>query len=315
MPVEDSQVPRTKKQLSLILLSYATVYLVWGGTYLFIRLAVRTIPPFYVVGLRFLTGGILFLLIALLSGRMKRMPTGKEIAASVFLGTFLLLGGNGLVTLAEKKVDSYLAALVISSTPMAVALFDLLLIGKKLSLVGWLGILAGMAGVFTLLYDGTSFALSFTPEILLVIAGLGSWAFATSLGHRIKVYPDVFVNSGIQMIFVGAVCLLVLQATQPLTLQQVSSFSALSITGLAYLAVIGSAAFVAYNFLIKNEPAIRVVSYAFVNPIIALFLGLAVAGETARPFLAPGVVLILLGLFAMLYGDVLIRQFSRTQAV
>jgi drug/metabolite transporter (DMT)-like permease len=285
-----------------------SVYLVWGGTYLFIRLAVQTIPPFHVVGIRFLTGGILFLLFTLMTGRIKRRPTGREIVASVFLGTFLLIGGNGLVTLAEKKVDSHLAALIISSTPLGVALFDRLFFGKKLSGIGWVGILSGLGGVFLLLFNGPSFEVHFSPEILLVFGALASWSFATSLGHRLPVYPDVLVNSGIQMTFVGGACLALAQLLRPVTPDDIASVSALSVVGLLYLAIVGSAAFAAYNFLIKNEQAIRVVSYAFVNPVIALFLGIAVAGETPKPLLLPGVFLILLGLFSMLYGDVVVRR-------
>jgi drug/metabolite transporter (DMT)-like permease len=299
---------RSRKQLYLILLSYATVYLTWGGTYLFIRIAVRTIPPFYVVSLRYIGGGILFLAIALIGGRFIRLPAVKEVAASLFLGTFLIIGGNGLVTIAERKVDSYLAALVLASTPIAVAFFDWVLIGKRISLIGSAGILLGIAGVCTLLYDGGPLAVSFTPEVLLLIGALLSWSFATSLGHRMKVFPDVFVNSGIQMLVVGGVCLIALQFGRPLTPGLVSSFSAASIGGLLYLAVFGSAGFAAYNYLIKNEPAIRVVSYTFVNPMIALFLGLVLAGETATPFLVPGVIMVLAGLFAMLYGDAVFRK-------
>lgn len=301
--------PGSIKALPLVLLCYATVYLVWGGTYLFIRLAVQTIPPFHVVGTRFLTGGILFLLFALVTGRIRRRPTGREIAASVFLGTLLLIGGNGMVTLAEKKVDSHLAALIISSTPLGVALFDRLFFGRKLSVLGWAGILAGLAGVSLLLFDGSSFSVHLSPEILLVFCALASWSFATSLGHRIPVYPDVFVNSGIQMTFVGGACLVLVQLIRPLKPDDIASVSALSVVGLLYLAIVGSVAFAAYNYLIKNEPAIRVVSYAFVNPVIALFLGIVVAGESAKPLLLPGVVLILLGLFAMLYGDAMVRYF------
>ncbi|MBN1758117.1 MAG: EamA family transporter [Chitinispirillaceae bacterium] len=306
-----TEVSREKKRLSLTLLCYATVYLVWGGTYLFIRLAVQTIPPFHVVGIRFLSGGILILFFCLVSRRIKRLPTLREIAASVFLGTFLLIGGNGLVTLAEKKVDSHLAALIISSTPLGVALFDLLLFRKKLSFVRWLGILSGICGVAVLLFNGSSFGIYLSPEILLVICALASWSFATSLGHRIKVYPDVFVNSGIQMTFVGGICLLLVQSIHPLSPVHFTSFSRSSLIGLSYLIIAGSTAFAAYNYLIKNEPAIRVTSYAFVNPIIALFLGIVVAGETPKPFLLPGVILILPGLFAMLYGDALLRKNGR----
>jgi drug/metabolite transporter (DMT)-like permease len=302
---------RSRKQLYLILLCYATVYLAWSATYLFIRIAVQTIPPFYVVGLRFLLGGLLFLAIGIISGGFKRFPTVKEVAASVFLGTFLLLGGNGLVTLAERKVDSYLAALVVACTPIGVAFFDWILIRKKISFVGITGILLGVAGVCVLLYNGSSLAVSFSPEVLMLIGGFMSWAFATSLGHRIEVFPNVFVNSGIQMLVVGGASLAVLAFIQPLSPALFSSFSTMSIVGLLYLAIFGSAGFAAYNYLIGHEPAIRVVSYAFVNPLLALFLGLVFAGETATPYLVPGVFLILSGLFAMLYGDIVFKHGLR----
>ena len=313
-PAMTSETPidsRSSRNLPLTVLCYATVYLVWGGTYLFIRFAVQTIPPFHVVGTRFIAGGTLFLLLSVITGRLQRLPTLREITASVLLGTLLLIGGNGLVTLAEKKVDSHLAALIISSTPLGVALFDLLLFRKKLSAVRWLGILAGIGGVFVLLADGTSLTIHVTPEILLVIVALTSWSFATSLGHRMRVYPDVFVNSAIQMLFVGSIVLLAAQIARPLTIAGLSAVSPLSIAGLLYLIVAGSSAFAAYNYLIRCEPAIRVASYAFVNPTIALFLGIVVAGEDPKPFLLPGVVLILLGLFAMLYGDTLLRRIRR----
>ena len=302
---------RSSRNVPLVAFCYATVYLVWGGTYLFIRFAVQTIPPFHVVGMRFFAGGTLFLLLSIITGRLKRLPTLHEITASVFLGTFLLIGGNGLVTLAEKKVDSHLTALIISSTPLGVALFDLLLFRKRLSAIRWLGILAGIGGVFVLLVDGASFTVHFTPEILLVIGALTSWSFATSLGHRMRVYPDVFVNSAIQMLFVGGSCLLTAQISRPLTATDLSAISPSSLGGLLYLIVAGSSAFAAYNYLIKNEPAIRVTSYAFVNPCIALFLGIVVAGETPQSLLFPGVVLILLGLFAILYGDTLVRKAAK----
>ncbi len=294
----------------IIILCYLTVYIVWGSTYLFIRVAVTTIPPFYVVGLRFFGGGVFFLLLALASRRLKRLPTFKEFCCSFFLGFFLLLGGNGLVTVAEKNVDSYLVALILATTPVVVAFFDWLLIGKKISFSGIIGIFLGFGGVCTLLYNGSSFSMSFTPDILLVIGGLVSWAFATSLGHKLKVFPDIFVNTGIQMFSIGLICLLTLMLGKPSIQQLYPSFSLSSILGLLYLMIIGSAAFCAYNYLIHNEPAIRVVSYAFVNPIIATLLGVVVAKEKIVPFLFPGIILILCGLFIMLYGNLLFKAIK-----
>lgn len=308
-----STIDKKEGSLFLILLCYAGLYLVWGSTYLFIRYAVETIPPLYVVGSRFLAGGIIFTLISLAAGRIKRVPTVKEVGASFFLGSCLLLGGNGLVTIAEQTVDSHLAALVLSCTPVAVALFDRIFIGKKLSFVATAGILAGCAGVALLLYNPETAGFTFTPGIFMVVGALVSWSFATSLGHKIKVYPDVFVNSGLQMLFVGGVTLTMLGFTAPLSKEMVAGFTFKSLFGVGYLAIFGSATFCAYNYLIKYEPAVRIVSYAFVNPLIAIALGILFAGEKPKQFLLPGTALILLGLFAMLYGDVVIKKMVRSR--
>ncbi|HPH01874.1 MAG TPA: EamA family transporter, partial [Spirochaetota bacterium] len=139
-----------------ILFSYATLYIVWGSTYWFIKVAVASMPPFWLVALRFLVGGLGFLGVAWLTGRMKGGLTRRQLLVSGGLGIFLLVGGNGLVTLAETTVDSYLAALVIASTPLAVALFDRLLVKIRIRPVCLVGIIIGMAGVGLLLYNGSS---------------------------------------------------------------------------------------------------------------------------------------------------------------
>jgi len=289
--------------LSLIVLSYAALYIIWGSTYLFIKFAVQSIPPLYVVSIRFFCGGLFFLLFSLVTGRIRRLPTLREILTSFLLGTLLLLGGNGLVTIAERSVDSYLAALIISTTPVVVGLFDWLLFRKKLSLFKGVGVLTGVAGVALLLSDGRTLHIEISPGIMMVVAGLVSWALATSLGHHLKTYPDSFVNSGLQMTFVGAIGLGWLSGTRPPDAALVQSITAVSFGGLLYLTVFGSLAFCAYTYLIRHEPAIRVVSYAFVNPLIAILLGILAAAEPVKPMLFPATFMILAGLSAMLYGD------------
>jgi drug/metabolite transporter (DMT)-like permease len=300
-----------KRTTLLILLSYLTIYLVWGSTYFFIKLAVETIPPFLVIGLRFLVGGALILLFAGLSGRIKQIPRLKEIGAAVFLGTFLLLIGNGMVTMAERKVDSYLVALIMASTPLVVAFFDWILLRKAISWLGLSGIFLGVLGVALLLYNGHSFAGVFRPEIIMVITGLVSWGFATSLGHKMKVYPDIFVNSGLQMIYVGIVCGVGLFIFQPALFNAMPVITARSLFGIWYLALVGSGAFCAYSFLISHEPAIRVVSYSFVNPLIAVLLGMLIDHEKPVPFLMFGIPLILMGLFLMLYVETVCLYLKR----
>lgn len=290
----------------LILFSYLTLYVVWGSTYFFIKMAVTTIPPFYVLGLRFTGGGLLLLALAGFGGRLRARPTFRQLGASFLLGALLLIGGNGLITIAEQKVDSYLAALVIASTPMIVAFFDRVLFGKRIQAIRLAGILVGLAGVGLLLYNGHSLVAALSPEILTAIAGVGCWGLATSMGHRIKTYPDTMANSGIQMLLVGPICLAValfLHAPPAQIVPQVSLPSALA---LAYLAIVGSLAFAAFTYLIAHEPAVRVASYSLVNPVFATLLGLLIGDETPVPLLAAGLPLVLIGVALMLYGESLV---------
>lgn len=297
-----------QKKTLLVLISYLTIYIVWGSTYFFIKMAVETIPPFFVIGFRWLLGGVIILGFSLFTGRLKRCPTWGEIGAAAILGTLLLLVGNGLISIAERKVDSYLVALVLALTPIVIAFFDWLLFKKQLSIMNMTGILLGIIGVALLLYNGESLASSLTLELILVVGGLLSWSFATCLGHKLKVYPDILVNSGIQMLLVGVVCILLVIFTGPPLIKIIPGFSVSSWFGAWYLAIVGSLAFCAYTYLIANEPAIRIASYAFVNPLIATFLGLIIAKETPVPFLGYGLPLILAGLFLMIYAEVIINK-------
>ncbi|HPH04161.1 MAG TPA: EamA family transporter, partial [Spirochaetota bacterium] len=142
-----------------------------------------------------------------------------------------------------------------------------------------------------------------TPGVLLVICGLASWAFATSLGHRAGAVPDLVVNSGVQMLTAGLVTGIATLVFGPAPASVIPTIDPEAWLSLAYLAVCGSLAFAAYTHLIHNEPAIRVVSYAFVNPLIAMVFGLVISNETATPYLVPGALMILGGLALMLWGE------------
>jgi drug/metabolite transporter (DMT)-like permease len=292
-----------RKEKILIVFCYVTLYIVWGSTYFFIKMAVESIPPLYVLGLRFTGGSVLLLGLALLTRRLRARPTVRQILASVFLGSLLLLGGNGLITVAEQTVDSYVTALIIAATPMIVATFDWLLLGKRISPIRLGGITVGVLGVALLLYNGNAPRAGFSPEILMVIAGVGCWGLASSLGHRMRTYPDPLVNSGIQMLFVGIVSLISVSFLYPPLPQILPEVSLRSGLALLYLAVVGSLAYGAFTYLIAHEPAIRVSSYALVNPVFATLLGLLVGDETPVPLLAIGLPLILLGVALMLYGE------------
>lgn len=292
-----------RKQRFLIVLCYITLYLVWGSTYFFIKLAVESIPPFYVVGLRFVGGSALLFGIAYLGGRLKVRPTLRQVLSSLLIGFLLLIGGAGLITVAEQSVDSYLTALIIASTPMVVAFFDRVLLGKHISAVNLVGIAIGIAGVALLLYNGSSLSGSLSAGVLLVIAGVGCWGLGTSLGHKLQGHPDPLVNSAIQMLEVGVICVAGSMVFYPPLPQLLPAVTLRSGLALAYLATMGSMAFAAYTYLIANEPAIRVVSYSLVNPVIATLLGLLIGNESPVPLLALGLPLVLAGVALMLYGD------------
>jgi drug/metabolite transporter (DMT)-like permease len=300
-----------RRQKILIIVCYVTLYVVWGSTYFFIKMAVEAIPPFYVVGLRFFGGSALLFGLAYIGGRFRARPTLRQVLASLLIGSLLLIGGAGLITIAEQEVDSYLAALIIASTPMTVAFFDRVLLKKRISPTNLVGIGIGIAGVTFLLYNGDSLAGSLSPSILLVVAGVGCWGLGTSLGHRLRGYPDPLVNSGIQMLFVGVICMVGASLVYPPLPQVLSAAPLRSELAVLYLTTMGSLAFAAYTYLIANEPAIRVVSYSLVNPVIATLLGLVVGDESPVPLLALGLPLVLIGVALMLYGEAALPYLRR----
>jgi drug/metabolite transporter (DMT)-like permease len=304
------------RRVLTVVACYATVYLAWGGTYFFIRRSVETIPPFYVIGIRWSIGGLMFLIIAFLGGRLRRLPPLRDVLFALLLGSLLLIGGNGLVTVGEQRVDSYIAALLASSIPILVALLDRVLLRRHLTPLRLLGILAGFSGVALLLYNGRSIGSSLNSWILVTLGGIGFWSLATSLGHRFLESSDNLVSSAIQMTFVGIVCLVAGLLFSASPAEVAARMSVRSLVGLSYLAIVGSVAFVAYTYLIGHEPTERVVSYAFVNPLIAVMLGLLFGGESANPLLWVGLPLILLGLAFMFYGKyvkVALRALGRRE--
>jgi drug/metabolite transporter (DMT)-like permease len=256
-----------------------------------------------VLAIRWTVGGILLLALAAATGRLRRLPSTRELASAVVLGTLLLLLGNGLITAAERRIDSYIAALLASSSPIIVALFDRALLRLRLTFVRVLGVVLGFGGVALLLYDGQSLASSLDVSVLLGLAGVLFWGLATSLGHRFPVHGDNTVNSGVQMLFTGLVSLAITLLAGHRPAEIAAAISPSSLFGVAYLAVVGSIAFSAFTYLVKHEPAERVVSYALVNPLIALALGLVIGKESPTPLIAVGSPLILLGLGFMLYGE------------
>jgi drug/metabolite transporter (DMT)-like permease len=287
---------RGKTPRGLVLAAFAAVYLIWGSTYLGIRFAVETLPPFLMGGARFLISGLILYTWLRATGT----PTPSKINwRRAAIAAALLLGiGNGGVNWAEQKVPSGLTALIIAGTPVWFALFDWLRPGGvRPTLQTALGIVVGFAGVMLLVgsrsvWQGT--AVDFTGVAALLLASM-AWA-SGSLYTKYAEKPESPMMTAAQQMIAGGTIL----SLAGLLLGEVSAFewskvSARSLTAFAYLTFVGSlVGFSAYAWLLKATTPARASTYAYVNPVIAVFLGWAIGGETltGRMLLAAGIIVV-----------------------
>ncbi len=270
-----------------IALSLLALYLIWGSTYFAIRIAISSIPPMLMVGARFvLAGGLLF---ALLKARGAPTPTWRQWRGSLIVGTFLCVGGMGGVALAEQWVASSVAAFCIATTPLWISLFSGLF-GRWPSRHEWIGLVIGLAGVVCLNIGNNLWA---TPlgAALLVLAPI-CWTFGSAWSHRLSL-PKGLMESAAEMMMGGAVAL---QLGLVIGERPTGSFSWQSLAAFAYLTVIGSmVAYTAYGFLLRRVRPALATSYAYVNPLVAVCLGVAFGGDRITPVGIVGMVVILAG--------------------
>lgn len=271
----------------LVLLALFLVYVVWGSTFLGIRLALEAglAPLSMVSGSRFvLAGSILY---ALLRWRGLPAPTLVQWRNMAVMGACLLFLGNGMVVLAQREVSSGLAAVAVASVPLWMALFSVLR-GQRVGRGEWIGLAIGFAGIVWL-NAGSSLTANPQGLVLLLIAPLG-WAFG-SIWSRGRNLPSPFMTAAGQMLCGGALLVATGLASGERWTQLPSAQGALAV---AYLCVFGSViAFSAYIWLLHNVRPVLAGSYAYVNPVIAVALGAALAGErfTAADYGAMAVIL------------------------
>jgi len=280
----------------LIVLAFAAVYLLWGSTYLAIRLAIETLPGFLMAATRFLiAGGILFTW-AILNGEKLRTSVNQWPRAFI-VGGLLLLGGNGGVTWAEKHVASSLAALLVSTEPLWVVMLNWGLSRKRPNSKVLLGVLIGLAGVTLLVSDGLrrvegNSVLSLVGGGVVILASL-AWATGSVYSNRRPIKASTSMASGMQMLAGGSLLLLPALISGDFRHLSLSNTSWTSIGAFAYLLVFGSlVGFTSYSWLLNNVTPARATTYAYVNPVVAVFLGWLIASEpvTVRMLLAAGVI-------------------------
>jgi drug/metabolite transporter (DMT)-like permease len=266
----------------LLILAFAAVYLLWGSTYLAIKYAIVTMPPFLLAGSRFLLAGSILALAGRASADYEK-PTLAQWKTSFVVGGLLLLGGNGMVVLAERTLPSSLAALLIASEPFWIVILGWLwLRGER---PGWkvvLGLLVGFVGVYLLVGEQLSAGTSHAQlaGVGLVLLAAFSWAAGSIYGLRSPVPKSAVLASGMQMLAGGALLLVLGTATGEWRGLRPGSFGLAAWLGWGYLVVFGSlVAFTAYSWLLKHAPPARVATYAYVNPVVAVLLGWAMLGE------------------------------------
>jgi drug/metabolite transporter (DMT)-like permease len=269
----------------LVLIALLTVYVIWGSTYLGIRLAIASIPPFFMAGTRYLAAGAAMFLFALFRGA--KMPSPVEWRDALILGGCLLLGGNGGVTFAEQYVPSGTAALLVATVPVFLTIFAWATkLGPRPSVMVSAGLLLGLLGVSILsrpspqstASSGNQFHWYVGIIALLVAAAVWAWG---SLYSRKAAHPSSpIVGVGIQMICGGALLLLVSISTGEAGRVNLGRVTAESFLAWLYIVVFGAIiAFTAYIWLTRVISPALLGTYAFVNPVVAVLLGWAIAGE------------------------------------
>jgi drug/metabolite transporter (DMT)-like permease len=268
----------------------AVIYVVWGSTYLAIRIMVETLPPLLCAGIRFLVAGAVLAAILLLRGGPRRFAVPvRELGGAAVIGAALLMGGNGGITVGEKHVPSALTALVAASIPLWVVVLRRLS-GERVSFGTLAGVALGFAGVALLVSQGGEGTVD-PGAMLLVVAGAASWAAGTFASSRIRLPADPLVSTALQMLIGGALLFALGLVLEPGGIP--ADAQPRSWLALGYLIVFGSLlAFTAYTWLLAHAPVSQVATYAYVNPVIALILGWAVLAEAVTAFVLVGAVLV-----------------------
>jgi drug/metabolite transporter (DMT)-like permease len=279
-----------------VILAFGLVYLFWGSTYLAIDIAVQSIPPALMCGLRFSIAGLVMLVVCAATGR-RIWYSAKQIALASVVGILLLMGGNLTLSWAELSVPSGLAALIVAITPLWFLVLDSLLLGHhRISWRGKAGLGLGIAGLFVLfwpeLHSTSALGRSELFPSLSLIGGSFSWALGSVLSKRWQSGVDVFSGTAWQVTAAGVANFLL-----ALVLGDFSrvAWTTRGVGAVLYLVVCGSwIGYTAYIWLLEHVPTSKVSTYAYVNPVVAVFLGWLILHERVDRFIVMGSVIVVL---------------------
>jgi drug/metabolite transporter (DMT)-like permease len=299
----------------MVFLAFGLVYLFWGSTYLAIDIAVQTIPPALMCGLRFSVAGVAMLAVCAATGR-KILYSPKQIALCAIVGLLLLMGGNLTLSYAELSVSSGLAALILAITPLWFLVLDSLLLGDHhISNRGKTGLALGIIGLFVLVWPqleaGSLGRREFWASVSL-LGGSFSWALGSVLSKRWLSGMDGFSTTGWQITAAGAGNFIFALLNGDLSRV---TWTARGLGAVAYLIVCGSwIGYTAYIFLLDHVHTSKVSTYAYVNPVIAVFLGWLILNERVDRFILAGSVIVVLSVILVTSAKVKERTVSEELA-
>lgn len=291
--MNDSSVSRTR-----IVAAFAAIYLIWGSTYLGIRFAIETIPPFLMGGVRFMIAGAVLYLWTSIRGHDK--PIAIHWRSAAIVGACLILGGNGAVVWAEQFVPSGMTALLVANLPFWIVVIEWVGPTHRRPSIGVaIGLAVGIIGIIVLVGPSAVDVTGASGSGILkgaVALAIGSvlWAAGSIYSRHIPLPKSALRATAMEMLCGGALLVMLAFITGEHKQFDLANVSARSLAGFAYLTSIGSlVGFTAYIWLLTVQPASRVSTYAYVNPVVAVFLGWAIAGEqiTVRTAIAAAIII------------------------
>jgi len=290
-----------------------TVYVVWGSTYLAIAYVVESLPPLLAAGIRFLVAGLALIAFLVARDRWRRRrgvrveglqwPRAVEWRTAVIVGALLLLGGNGMVMIAEQTIPSGIAAVIIATTPIWLSVFDALLTRRMPSPLAIGGLLVGLMGVGILLLPSSGLDAFDPVGIGILVVATVCWASGSLYARHGPLPRSHLLGTGMEQLAGGLVLLAVGVSIGEVGRFDPTAVTTASLLGLAFLIVFGSlVAFTAYVWLLNHVAVTTVATYAYVNPVVAVALGVAFRGETLTPRSLLAAALIIGAVVAMVSG-------------
>jgi drug/metabolite transporter (DMT)-like permease len=282
-----------------IAVAFGIVFLSWGTTYKATSIAMmnEVMPPALFGGVRLVIAGAILLLYQLGRGQALRLRA-NEFAGLLLVGWFLFLGANFLINFGQKKIDSGVSAILIATTPLWIGLFGMLWPrGERLSLHGWLGLVIGFVGIVLTLAPRLRADIEFFGDFhaLLILGSAASWALGSLVSRHLALKIPHLTSAGYQMLLGGGSQ--VLLGTALGEWQQIPALTGRAVGCFCYVLVFGSLmGFVAFNWLLGHVPTAKVGTYAYVNPVIAVFIGWCF-GEEMHGWIFAGIAVILVGVY------------------